>query len=131
MTATGAPTGVKADSRWVDRAASPVSAASAAMFRIAFGAIALLGTLRYVANGWIDELLVDPPLHFTYPGLGWVRPWPGGWMYLHFAVMGLAALGIALGWRYRWSVATYAVLVHLGRADRPHACTSTTTTGCR
>ncbi len=31
-------------------------------------------------------------------------------MYLHFAVMGLAALGIALGWRYRWSVAAYAVL---------------------
>ena len=110
MTATGAATGVKADSRWVDRAAFPVSAASAAVFRIAFGAIALLGTLRYAANGWIDELLVDPPLHFTYPGLGWVRPWPGGWMYLHFAVMGLATLGIALGWRYRWSVATYAVL---------------------
>ena len=31
-------------------------------------------------------------------------------MYVHFAVMGLAALGVALGWRYRLSVAVYAVL---------------------
>ncbi len=87
-----------------------MSGASAAAFRIAFGAVALVGTLRYVSRGWVADLLLDPPLHFTYPGLDWVRPWPGGWMYLHFALMGLAALGIVLGWRYRASVAAYAVL---------------------
>ena len=79
----------------------PVDGSSLAAFRIAFGLLGLAGALRFFAYGWIDDLYLAPAYHFTYWGFGWVQPWPGGGMYLHFALMGLFSLGIALGYQYR------------------------------
>ena len=101
----------------VRRALTPVSGASVAVFRFAFGAIALLAIVRLFAHGWIDELYVTPLHHFNYPGFGWVAPWPGWGMYLHFAVLGVLSVFIAIGYRYRLSIAlfilgfTYAELI--------------------
>lgn len=86
-----------------------VSGSSAAVFRIAFGLVGLLLVLRFFLMGWIDQLYLEPNYHFAYPGLEWVRPWPGAGMYVHFAVMGLAALCIGLGYRYRVACVTFAV----------------------
>ena len=69
------------------------------MFRILFGGVMVYAVGRFWIKGWIDELYVDPVFHFTYFGFGWVRPWPAWGMYLHFGVMGLAALGVLLGLR--------------------------------
>lgn len=79
----------------------PGDGASLAAFRIAFGLLGLAGAIRFFAYGWIDDLYIAPTYHFTYWGFGWVQPWPGGGMYLHFALMGLFSLGIALGYKYR------------------------------
>lgn len=68
-------------------------------FRTLFGLLMAAGAIRFLVLGWVDTLLVDPPLHFTYPGFGWVRAWPAPWMHLHVAAMGVAALLMALG---RW-----------------------------
>lgn len=88
-------------------AARPVSAASGAVFRIAFGLLAALSAIRTLAYGWVEPLYLAPERHFTYPGFGWVAPWPGVGMYLHFGALALLGLAIALGWRYRPAVALY------------------------
>lgn len=79
----------------------PADGASLAAFRIAFGLLGLAGAIRFFAYGWIDDLYLAPAYHFTYWGFGWVQPWPGWGLYLHFALMGLFSLGIALGYKYR------------------------------
>ena len=110
------PHRLPARSPWaaVDRLAAagsrPVDGASAALFRIAFGLLGLLGVARFLLHGWIDEFYVQPAYHFHYFGFAWVQPWPAWGMYLHFALMGAAALAVALGYRYRLAVATYFLL---------------------
>lgn len=82
---------------------TPRDAAGLAAFRILFGALMVGAVVRFVAKGWVEELYLAPQFHFTYLGFEWVRPWPPlPWlstsgMYLHFGVMGLAALGLLLG----------------------------------
>ena len=78
-----------------------VDAASLAVFRVVFGLVGLLIVARFFAYGWIGELYVEPAHHFTYVGFGWVKPWPGWGMYVHFAALGILALGIAAGYKYR------------------------------
>ena len=96
--------------RWVTTASRPVSSASAAAFRIAFGLLGVFAVCRFAAHGWISELYIEPDYHFTYYGFSWVRPWPAWGMYLHFALLGLASLGVALGYRYRLSIIAFFVL---------------------
>ena len=88
----------------------PVSPYSAAAFRIIFGLLGLVAVVRFVANGWIPELYLEPAYHFTYYGFGWVQPWPDWGMYLHFFLLGLASVGVALGYRYRLSIAAFFLL---------------------
>jgi vitamin K-dependent gamma-carboxylase len=87
----------------------PVNSASLALFRIAFGTLMAVACVRFFAHGWIKEFFIDPKFHFTYWGFEWVRPWPGVGMYVHFAVMGIAALGIALGLFYRLCMPVFFV----------------------
>ena len=100
--------------RLLDRAAEagsrPVSGASAAAFRIAFGLLGVAAVVRFAARGWIDEFYIAPEHHFTYSGFWWVQPLPGWGMYVHFALLGLASLGVALGYRYRLSIAAFFLL---------------------
>jgi hypothetical protein len=62
-----------------------------------FGALMLVSVVRFAAMGWIDELLVAPPFHFTYLGFGWVKPLPAPLMHAAFALMGLSALALCVG----------------------------------
>jgi hypothetical protein len=87
-----------------------VDLASLAAFRIAFGSLLLVATLRSFWKGTIAEYFLLPTHFFKYWGFGWVRPWPGPGMYLHFALMAACALGIAVGYRYRASVAGFGLL---------------------
>ena len=95
----------------------PASAASAAAFRVLFGLLGLVAVGRFAAKGWIGELYIEPAHHFTYAGFWWVQPWPGWGMYAHFVLLGVASLGVALGYRYRLSIVafflffTYAELI--------------------
>ena len=69
-----------------------------------------MAIIRFVSMGWVSELYIEPSHHFTYYGFGWIQPWPGWGMYLHFALMGLASLGVALGYRYRLSITAFFLL---------------------
>ncbi|MCA9690589.1 MAG: HTTM domain-containing protein [Myxococcales bacterium] len=65
----------------------------------------MAGALRFWARGWIADVYLRPPFHFTYPGFSWVRPWPGDGLYLHFlAIVALSAC-VALGLCYRLAAA--------------------------
>ena len=72
-------------------------------FRILFGLMMLLSIIRFAAKGWIADLYISPALYFPYLGFEWVKPLGDPGMYLLFALMGLAALGIMMGAAYRLS----------------------------
>src|SRR6185295_3008993 len=69
----------------------------------------LFSTLRFVARGFVGSQLLEPALRFHYFGFSWVEPLPGYGMYAVFAVMALAALGVALGRFYRPSILVFLV----------------------
>ena len=89
-------------------ASTSVSGASLAVFRIGFGVVAAFVAVRWLAYGWVDALLVDPPIHFTYPGFGWVAPLPGVGMHLVVGTMVVAGIAIALGYRFRTAAAVFS-----------------------
>ncbi|MCK8142952.1 HTTM domain-containing protein [Flavobacterium sp. I-SCBP12n] len=78
------------------------SAGTLAFFRLAFGLMMCLSLLRFVSYGWVDKFYIEPLFHFTYYGFEWVRP-IGIYTYLIFFIAFIAALGIALGYKYRFS----------------------------
>jgi len=80
-------------------------AASLAAFRIAFGVILVWQALSYFRHDLIGQLWIQPPLHFTYFGFDWVRPWPGVGMYVHVAGLALCGLLVSLGLGYRVNAA--------------------------
>jgi vitamin K-dependent gamma-carboxylase len=91
------------------RAAAPVSAASLGALRVIYGATLLAAVVRFAARGWIDALYVRPAHLFAYWGFGWVpRPGATG-LHALFAVMGAAAVAVALGWRARVALGVFAL----------------------
>ncbi|MHC5024634.1 MAG: HTTM domain-containing protein, partial [Planctomycetota bacterium] len=91
------------------RAFTPVDIAGIAVFRIAFGLAALAQVWLVVRDDGIARYWTDPPFHFTYPGLGWLHPWPGAGMTIQFTVMAVAAACISLGFLYRLSVVVWGL----------------------
>ena len=87
-----------------------MSAASAAAFRIAFGLLGIVAVIRFGAKGWISEIYIQPAHHFTYSGFWWIQPWPEWGMYAHFVLLGLSSLCVALGFKYRISIAAFFLL---------------------
>lgn len=89
---------------------APVDIASLAAFRVLFGALMLVATVRFFAHGWIAEYFLTPKYFFPYFGLEWIRPWPGVGMYLHFAAMGVCAAAVMLGLYYRLAIVLFGLL---------------------
>ena len=79
-------------------------AAPLAVFRVAFGLLILASVVRFWAKGWIAELYLQPRFFFPYYGLDFIKPL-GPYTYGLFAVCGLCALLVALGWHYRAAAA--------------------------
>ncbi len=79
----------------------PVDISFLVFFRVLFGGIMLWESYRYFTHGWIARYYVEPALTFSYYGFSWVKPWPGNGMYIHFAVLGLAAACVMAGFFYR------------------------------
>ncbi|MGK0413976.1 MAG: hypothetical protein ACJA1B_002194 [Polaribacter sp.] len=79
------------------------NAAPLAVFRICFGLMMLTSIIRFCANGWIEKLYIAPKFHFSYYGFEWVKPL-GIYTYVLFIICGLAALCIAIGYKYRMAI---------------------------
>lgn len=85
----------------------PISIAPLASFRALFGLVMCVGVLRFMQNGWIHALYVEPTFFFKYYGFEWVQPMGAPAMYAVFVLMALSALGIGLGAYYRLSAVTF------------------------
>lgn len=85
----------------------PVSIAPLVTFRVLFGFITFVSTLRFLLNGWVESQYVMPRFFFSYYGFEWIK-YPGDvGIYLLFATMAFASLGIMLGGFYRISAAVF------------------------
>ena len=95
------------------------SIASLVIFRVVFGVLMIISTLRFMMAGWINEHFIDPPFHFKFYGFEWVEVLSPFGMYVLHGVMLLASVGITLGLFYRLSAAvlfltfTYVELIDL------------------
>ena len=61
----------------------------------------LFGALRFVYQGWIEKLYLEPTFFFKFYGFSWVEPLGETGMYLLFGLIGLSAFCIMLGCFYR------------------------------
>ncbi len=77
--------------------------AALAVYRVVFGTLVAVSSLRFLAYGWVDTLF-DTRFRFHYLGFGWV-PFPGidGVRALFVALVVLGTL-VALGAFYRLSI---------------------------
>ena len=85
----------------------PTSIAPLAVFRVLFGFIMLLSIARFAARGWIKSLYIDPVFYFNFYGFEWVEPLSALGMYLLFVIIGVSALMIMLGYKYRWATLVF------------------------
>ena len=98
-----------ADRVWL-QAFIPVDAASLSVFRLLFGGLMLVGVTRFVSEGWLQTLYVQPSFFFKYPGFAWLEvPGPVG-LHVHFGVMWVAALLICVGLYTRLAFGLFGVL---------------------
>lgn len=80
------------------------------LFRIAFGFLMLAEAWGALATGWVTETFVNVNYTFTFFGFGWTQFLIGTPMYILFFVMGLFAIGVMVGYQYRWSIIGLAIL---------------------
>lgn len=85
-------------------------AASVVFFRIAFGVMMVVevGYEYFTRN--LHFVWATPQLHFSYTGFAWLPELNGAAMLIVFAGVAVAAIGIAIGWFYRFSAAVFVLL---------------------
>lgn len=79
-----------------------------ALLRFSFGVLMFFALLRSLLNGWVYELYIQPEFHFSFYGFEWVKPF-GQWTYLLWGLAMISAIGVALGYLYRWSIILFTL----------------------
>ncbi|WP_316822536.1 HTTM domain-containing protein [Pedobacter gandavensis] len=93
--------------QWIQ---SPVSIAPLANFRILFGIMMLLSTIRFWMKGWVSTQYIEPSFHFTFMGFDWIQPLGAVGMYVVFLGIGISALLVSLGLYYRLAIIVFFLL---------------------
>ncbi len=88
----------------------PVDAASIAAFRVGLGLLLAVGMVRFLAEGWVSVLFVEPTFFFKYWGFAWVPAPPAGVVYALYGALCLLALAFAAGLGFQ----IVAILLFLG-----------------
>lgn len=83
---------------------TPVPIEPLVFFRIMFGLMMLISTVRFMALGWIDYQYIDSVFHFKYFGFEWVKVMGRTGMYVLYSMMVAASLLIMLGFFYRIAI---------------------------
>ena len=81
-------------------------AAPLAVFRVGFGLMMCFSLIRFWYHGWIEKLYIEPEFHFKYYGFEWVKSL-GHYNYLLFVFCGIAALMVAVGFKYRLAIIAF------------------------
>lgn len=80
------------------------------IFRIFFGILIACEGFGAIATGWVRRVFIEAKYNFNFIGFDWLEPLPGSGMYFYFAAMGVLGICIALGYRYKFSMAAFALL---------------------
>lgn len=88
-------------SRFERAALAPVDISFLVLFRIALGTLLAISMERFVAYGWIDQLLLEPSFRFKYYGFDWVEPLPRQQMFLLFYALIALGFSVAIGFCFR------------------------------
>ena len=80
------------------------------VFRIIFGLLCFLESIGAIFTGWVKTNLIDPKFTFSFIGFEWLQPLPGNWMYVYYIVMGIFALLIMVGYKYRFGIIGFTFL---------------------
>lgn len=67
----------------------------------------MVGALRFMQQGWIEELYVKPQVFFKFYGFEWVEVLSPMGMYSLYGLIALSAGCIMLGWYYRWATVVF------------------------
>ena len=73
------------------------SIAPLVVFRILFGLMMFVGTLRFLRKGWIYDFFIQPDHFFHYYGFEWVKPIGEFGMYTIFGLLLISSLN----WYFR------------------------------
>lgn len=80
------------------------------IFRIIFGLLCFLESVGAIFTGWVKKTLVEPEFTFSFIGFEWLQPLPGNTMYFYYVIMGIFALFIMVGYKYRLSVLCFTFM---------------------
>jgi hypothetical protein len=83
---------------------------SLVLWRVAFGLLIALEGFGAIATGWVRRTMVEPEFTFNFIGFEFLQPLPGNGMYFYFALMGCFGVMVMLGYKYRFSMAAYALM---------------------
>ena len=98
-------------SKWVNHLTkNPVSIFPLIVFRISFGLILFISTLRFILKGWVTDLYIKPTYFFTYYGFDWINPVSNNFIYIVFFLLLACSLMITLGLFYRYSSLLFFIL---------------------
>lgn len=86
----------------------PIDIAPLVFFRIVGGGLIAIETIGELVTSYHEPYL-QPNFHFSYYFFDWLSPWPPVGMHLHFIFNITMAIGICLGFYYRWACLGYAV----------------------
>lgn len=86
---------------------APRDAAGLAVFRILVGLLGVVSSVRFMAEGWVEQAFVMPSTFFKFWGLSWIEVLPPTAMYAAFVLMAISALFVALGLFYRVAIVTF------------------------
>jgi hypothetical protein len=73
-----------------------------------FGLALAVSMERFLAYGWVDQLLVGPRVRFHYWGFAWVEPLSRGSMHVLFWILAGLALAMAAGVAFRLTAPLFA-----------------------
>lgn len=80
------------------------------VFRIFFGFLIAAEAWGAIFTGWIRRTLIEPQFTFNFIGFDFLQPLEGNWMYVYYAIMGLAGFFVMIGYKYRLNIIVYTIM---------------------
>ncbi len=88
----------------------PIDNSALIAFRVLFGLLVAIESFGAIFSGWVHLAFIEPKYVFSFIGFEWLQPLPDYWMYVYYAVMGICGLLIMVGYKYRLSIISFAIL---------------------
>jgi hypothetical protein len=92
--------------RFID---SPVGIIPLVRFRILFGGLMMLGAVRFIEQGWIEKLYIEPDYFFKFYWFEWVKPFDEKGMYILLSIIIGSSFMVMLGLLYRIAIIMFFV----------------------